>query len=246
MRNPAIELRRRPLVMDGAMATMLRGGASETDIYQQYVEAGADILTTNTFMPGGAPEKSARIARLAAGPERYVVGIIGPTYSPAEARQASRALVNGGADALMLETVCSPTNAFEVGRVIRQELDDIELLFSTTLTPSGTLLCGATIREFVETLLPLSPLSLGFNCGYGAAHLVRFIEQLGPLPCFKSLHPSAGLPNGSGHYPDDPAAVAETLRPLIESHVVNIVGGCCGTTPEHIRALAEIIFPKGR
>lgn len=227
--------------MDGAMATMLRDGLTEADVCRQYAEAGADILSTNTFMPGGDPFASAGTTRMAAGEGRFVVGIIGPTYSPAMALVAARGLLAGDADALMLETICNPADARAVGEALRAEFGNVDLLCSATLTPEGTLPCGASVREFADAMLPLRPLTLGLNCGHGASHLASHIDLLTPLPCFISLHPSAGLPDDSGRYSCSPEEFAAALRPLLERRAINIVGGCCGTTPYHIKALSEII-----
>lgn len=228
MRNILEKSRGKLLLKDGGMGWLLLHGGNEEEIFRSYVKAGADILTANTFMPGGDYREAIGRARKAAGNDRYVVASIGPTYIAAQVRELAAV---EEVDALLFETICYIDAALNCARAANAA--GVPLMFSATVGRDGRLPCGATVREFAEAVAELNPLSVGLNCGMGPEELASHFMELGPLPCLKSLHPSAGLP---GKYVS-PERFAEAIRPLIEMKAVDIVGGCCGTGPEHIAAV---------
>ncbi|MGE3295936.1 MAG: methionine synthase [Porticoccaceae bacterium] len=260
------------------------------DIHWAYLDAGADIIETNTFnstAPSQAdygaqalvPElnlAAARIAREAADamtartPERprWVAGVLGPTsrtasISPdvndpaarntsfdelAEAyREATRALIEGGVDIVMIETVFDTLNAkaaiFAVGDVYRELGVELPLMISGTITDaSGRTLSGQTAGAFWISVAHARPFAIGLNCALGAQQLRPHVEALAKLcPTLVSAHPNAGLPNAFGEYDETAAETAAILAEFAQSGLINIVGGCCGTTPEHIRAIAGAV-----
>jgi len=280
------ELRRRVLTLDGATGTMLPRAdtrrcvdglvlsAPDTvlELHRRYVDAGADIITTDTFNANyislagyGLQDeadrinyKAAQLAREAAGPERYVAGSMGPTdillssggrqtltydnVADAYFRQAA-SLIDGGVDTLLIETICDPLNArAAIGgarRAMRACGRDVPLMLSATLTEKGLLPSGHTPEEFLASVSHARPLSIGLNCGFGPGSLLPYVERLQPLDCCISLHANAGLPDRHGHYNLTPERMIFDLRRLLEAGKVNIVGGCCGTGPEHIRLIAR-------
>ena len=259
-------------------------------IHWAYLDAGADIIETNTFNstePSQAdygaqalvPElnlAAARIAREAADamtaltPDRprWVAGVLGPTsrtasISPdvndpaarntnfddlAEAyREATRALIAGGVDIIMIETIFDTLNAkaaiFAVGDVYRELDVELPLMISGTITDaSGRTLSGQTAEAFWISVAHARPFAIGLNCALGARQLRPHVEALAKLcPTLVSAHPNAGLPNAFGEYDETAAETAAILAEFAASGLINIVGGCCGTTPEHIRAIADAI-----
>jgi len=259
-------------------------------IHWAYLDAGADIIETNTFnstAPSQAdygaqslvPElnlAAARIAREAADamtaqtPERprWVAGVLGPTsrtasISPdvndpaarntnfddlAEAyREATRALIAGGVDIIMIETIFDTLNAkaaiFAVGDVYRELGVELPLMISGTITDaSGRTLSGQTAEAFWISVAHARPFAIGLNCALGAQQLRPHVEALAKLcPTLVSAHPNAGLPNAFGEYDETAAETAAILAEFAASGLINIVGGCCGTTPEHIRAIADAV-----
>ncbi len=261
-------------------------------IHWAYLDAGADIIETNTFnstAPSQAdygaqalvPElnlAAARIAREAADamtaqtPDRprWVAGVLGPTsrtasISPdvndpaarntsfdelAEAyREATRALIEGGVDIIMIETVFDTLNAkaaiFAVGDVYRELDVELPLMISGTITDaSGRTLSGQTAEAFWISVAHARPFAIGLNCALGAQQLRPHVEALAKLcPTLVSAHPNAGLPNAFGEYDETAAETAAILAEFAQSGLINIVGGCCGTTPEHIRAIADAVTP---
>ena len=229
MQNFLEKSRKKTLLKDGGMGWLLLRGANEAEVFRAYVEAGADILTANTFMPGGDFKAAiGRARKAAAGKGRFVVASIGPTYSAGQVREVAE---TEGIDALMFETICNVDAAIDCARAAAST--GLPLMFSATLGRDGKLPCGATVREFAEAAMKLHPLSVGLNCGAGPEELAIRFGELGPLPCLKSLHPAAGLP---GEYVS-PERFAAAIGPLIERREVDIVGGCCGTGPAHIAAL---------
>lgn len=228
MRNILENLHERMLLKDGGMGWILLRGGNEEEVFGAYIAAGADILTANTFMPGGDYRGAIRRARKAAGENRYVVASVGPAYSADQVRELAE---TEGIDALLFETICDIDAAIDCARAAGPT--GVPLMFSATVGHDGRLPCGATVRKFAEAAAELNPLSVGLNCGTGPEGLVRSFGELGPLPCLKSLHPSAGMP---GKYVS-PERFAATLKPLIERQEVNIIGGCCGTGPGHIAAV---------
>jgi len=199
---------------------------------------------------------------------RFVAGAIGPTNrtlslspdvnDPAyravrfdEVRDAYKqqalALLRGGVDLFMLETIFDTLNA-KAGIVALEEAMDeagrrVPIMISVTITDrSGRTLSGQTIEAFWISVAHAKPLMVGINCALGAAEMRPYMEELARLaPTFVSCYPNAGLPNAFGEYDEEPETTAELLREFAESGLVNVVGGCCGTTPEHIRAIAEAV-----
>ncbi|MDS4067999.1 MAG: methionine synthase [Candidatus Competibacter sp.] len=259
-------------------------------IHAAYLDAGADIIETNTFnstaismhdygMESLVPELNREAARLArevadeftardpARP-RFVAGILGPTnrtasLSPdvnnpgfrnitfdalvAAYAEATQALVEGGVDILMVETIFDTLNAKAAVFAVQQFFDRIgrrlPVMISGTITDaSGRTLSGQTTEAFWNSLCHIQPLSFGLNCALGATQLRPYVAELARIAdTHVSAHPNAGLPNAFGEYDETPAQMAAIIREFAESGFLNIVGGCCGTTPAHIRAIAEAV-----
>ena len=257
-------------------------------IHAAYLDAGADIIETNTFnsttismhdygMESLVPElnrEAARLARAAADqystPERprFVAGVLGPTnrtasLSPdvnnpgfrnidfdrlvAAYTEATQALVEGGADLLLVETIFDTLNARAALFAIQQYFDQTGIrrpvMISGTITDaSGRTLSGQTTEAFWNSLSHIRPLSFGLNCALGATQLRPYVAELARIAdTFVSAHPNAGLPNAFGEYDETPEQMAATIREFATSGFLNIVGGCCGTTPTHIRAIAAAV-----
>ena len=261
-----------------------------SDIHREYLEAGADLIETNTFnatrisladygMQDLAHElnvASARLARAACDamtartPEkpRYVVGALGPTsrtasISPdvndpgarnvtfdelveAYLEQAS-GLVEGGADVLLVETIFDTLNAkaaiFALETLFEQHARRWPVMISGTITDaSGRTLSGQVTEAFWHSVRHARPLLVGLNCALGAAEMRPYIAELARVAdTFVSCYPNAGLPNAFGEYDESPAETAAVLEEFAGSGFVNMVGGCCGTTPQHIRAIAGVV-----
>ncbi len=261
-------------------------------IHLQYLEAGADIIETNTFsstriamadyeMQSLAHElniAAARCARQAinsylqnhpdAGP-RFVAGAIGPlnktlSLSPDVNNPGFRAvtfeevviayeeqisgLVEGGVDLLLIETIFDTLNAkaaiAAANRFFRKKgTTPLPIMISGTITDaSGRTLSGQTLEAFYISVMHARPLSIGLNCALGAAEMRPHIEELSQLAtCFTSAYPNAGLPNAMGEYDEQPHETAHFIEDWAKEGFVNIVGGCCGTTPDHIRHIAEAV-----
>jgi 5-methyltetrahydrofolate--homocysteine methyltransferase len=258
-------------------------------IHNAYLEAGADIIETNSFnstavslgdygMEGMVFElnqASARLARSVAdeferrGPEpRFVAGVLGPTNRTASLSpdvndpgfrnigfddlastyaEAARGLLDGGADLLLVETIFDTLNAKAAIFAIETVFDElgfrVPVMISGTITDaSGRTLSGQTTEAFWNSVSHGCPLTIGLNCALGAKALRQYVQELSRVaPVFVSTHPNAGLPNEFGLYDESPASMAGVLREFAEHGLVNLVGGCCGTTPEHIRAIAEAV-----
>jgi len=260
------------------------------NIHAGYLEAGADILETNTFnstrismadygMEGAVPElnlQGAKLARETADDytkrtphrPRFVAGVLGPTNRTASispdvndpgARNVSfdelvaaygeavDGLVRGGADLLLVETIFDTLNAkaaiFAVEDWFERHGAWLPVMISGTITDrSGRTLSGQTVGAFWNSVSHARPFSVGLNCALGAKDLRPHIEELaGIAETYTSLHPNAGLPNEMGEYDESPEYMAEVLREFAQEGFLNIVGGCCGTTPGHIRAIAEAV-----
>jgi len=259
-------------------------------VHHAYLEAGADIIETNTFSSTAIAQadyalqsvayelnvEGARLAREAADqwsrhtPERprFVAGAIGPTnrtlsISPdvsnpalrastfdlmrAAYREQVRGLIDGGADLLLIETIFDTLNA---KAAIAAALDEFEtrgtelpLMISGTITDrSGRTLSGQTLEAFYVSIAHARPFCVGLNCALGAREMQSHIAELARLAeTYVICYPNAGLPNAFGHYDEQPDETAALLRGFAESRFVNIVGGCCGTTPAHIRAVADAV-----
>lgn len=297
MHDIRTELSKRILILDGAMGTMLQRkglqGNSESfnltnpetigEIHNEYIEAGADIITANSFSAnsisqseynlsekaGQMAEAAARIARKAAGeaPRKiWVAGSVGPTskslslaqnindpvFRPysfdemAEAFEAQiRGLVKGGVDLLLFETCFDALNTkaalYAIGHI--PEASDIPIMISASMSDrSGRTLTGQTMEAFYRSVQHCSPLSFGLNCSLGAEEMIPLIAEVASFAaCAVSCYPNAGLPNEMGEYDETPSQMAESVRKMALAGSVNIVGGCCGTTPEHIKAVAEAV-----
>ncbi len=296
------------MVLDGAMGTMLqqqglRGNNDEYSltrpevvggIHRQYLEAGVDIITTNTFSAQRISQQeygltdrvadlnraSVRLAREAADeytrltPDRprYVAGCVGPTgkmLSMSEdaddpaARSLTfdelesayleqiRVLVEEGVDIVLVETVFDTLNAKAAISAYMKVADEAvaggngkpELILSMTVSDaSGRTLSGQTVPAFVTSVLHADPLAIGLNCGLGALGLLPWLRQLSAAaPCFVSCHPNAGLPDADGHYVQTPEEYVGQVAGFLDERLVNIVGGCCGTTPSHLKALTDYL-----
>ena len=159
-------------------------------------------------------------------------------------RQQTAALIDAGVDALLFETCFDTLNVKAAIYAATQSMKAIgrrvPIMISATLTENGRTLAGQTLMAFVASVAHAQPLSIGLNCGFGADQLIPYIKQLDSIPCAVSFYPNAGLPNESGGYDETPEKMADAIRPLLDAHLLNIVGGCCGTTPAHIRALAPL------
>ncbi|HEU5154257.1 MAG TPA: methionine synthase, partial [Gemmatimonadales bacterium] len=261
-------------------------------IHAAYLDAGADIIETNSFnstavsmadygMQSLVPElnrEAAALARRVAdraeaadSRPRFVAGVLGPTNRTAslspdvndpgfrniEFRQlvdayaeAVRGLLEGGADLLMVETIFDTLNAkaaiFAIDSHFAATGERVPVWISGTITDaSGRTLSGQTTEAFWNSVAHARPLVVGLNCALGARQLRQYVQDLSRVaPVFVSSHPNAGLPNAFGGYDETPETMAEVIRDFAEGGMVNIVGGCCGTTPAHIRAIAEVV--RGR
>jgi 5-methyltetrahydrofolate--homocysteine methyltransferase len=263
-------------------------------IHEAYLEAGADIIETNTFnaqtismadygMESLAFEinlAAARLARDAADkystmtPEkpRFVAGAIGPTNRTASISPdvnnpgfrnvgfdelvaaysgQTRALIEGGVDAILIETVFDTLNAKAAGFAVKEVFDavgvSLPIMISGTITDlSGRNLSGQTPEAFWYSLRHLKPFSVGMNCAFGAEQLRPPVAQLAKIADANvSVYANAGLPNAMGEYDETPEFMAEAMGKWAADGLINIVGGCCGTTPAHIRAIAQAVasFP---
>ncbi len=256
------------------------------EIHGHYLEAGADIIETNTFnaqkisLADYGMERyaydinlaAARIAKEAcslvgSGEQKFVAGAIGPlnktlSLSPDVNNPGYRALtfdeaveayyeqisglVDGGVDLLLIETIFDTLNAkaaiFAIKKYFRdKKKPELPIMISGTITDaSGRTLSGQTLEAFYNSIHHAKPLSVGLNCALGAKEMRPHIEELSQLAdCYVSAYPNAGLPNAMGEYDEDPEDTGHFLEEWAREGFVNIVGGCCGTTPDHIRHIAE-------
>lgn len=259
------------------------------DIHRQFLEAGADILSTNTFNATRISQAdyqteafvqemnaaSAQIARqladefTLADPEkpRFVAGAIGPTnktlsLSPdvndpgfravtfdevkAAYREQVAGLIDGGVDLLLVETIFDTLNGKAALFAIEEELEQrgfqLPVMVSGTITDaSGRTLSGQTLEAFLHSMSHVQLLSIGLNCSLGASELRPYVEELArKAPFFVSAHPNAGLPNQFGEYDETPEIMSHHIGDYLRNRFVNIIGGCCGTTPAHIREFARL------
>jgi len=258
------------------------------NIHEEYMEAGADILETNTFganrismadydMQELAYEMNVAGARLCreaadkyATPEkpRYVAGVLGPTNRTASispdvndpgARnisfdelveayaEATRGLIEGGVDILLIETIFDTLNAKAAVAACEQVFDQDQLrlpiMISGTITDaSGRTLSGQTTEAFYNSLRHARPISIGLNCALGPELMRQYVEEISRVAeCYVNVHPNAGLPNEFGEYDLGPEAMGQQIAEWAEAGFLNIIGGCCGTTPAHIKAIAEAV-----
>ena len=313
-------LKRRLVIFDGAMGTMiqrhrfseeqfrgerfkqwrsdLRGNNDMlsltqpqiiADIHREYLNAGADVISTNTFnstavsqadygmqsLVGELNLEAARLARQVAdevsassGVKRFVAGALGPTnrtasLSPdvndpgfrnvsfdelvAAYSEVTRALISGGVDMILIETVFDTLNAKAALFAVRQVFDEIgtelPIIVSGTITDaSGRTLSGQTTEAFWNSIRHAKPLVVGLNCALGGKQLRPYIEELARIAdTYVCAYPNAGLPNAFGEYDETAGETAETLREFAASGFLNMLGGCCGTTPDHIRSMVRAV-----
>jgi 5-methyltetrahydrofolate--homocysteine methyltransferase len=320
MKDIKEELKKRILIIDGAMGTMIQRYKLEEEdyrgtrfkdwhsdvkgnndllsitqpqiieaIHKEYLEAGADIIETNTFsstviaqadydMQSIAYEMnvaSAQCARRAAdeytakdpSKPRYVAGAIGPlnktlSLSPdvnnpgfravtfdevaAAYTEQIKGLIEGGVDILLIETIFDTLNAkaaiYAVKKYFREiKQKELPIMISGTITDaSGRTLSGQTLEAFYVSVAHANPLSVGLNCALGASEMRPHIEELSHIAgCFTSAYPNAGLPNAFGEYDEQPHETAHIIEEWAANGWLNIVGGCCGTTPDHIKHIAD-------
>lgn len=258
-------------------------------IHEEYLEAGADIVETNTFSGTSIAQsdyklehivyelnrKSAEIAKKATdkftrqNPDkpRFVAGSMGPTnktasISPevtdpgyravtfdelAEAyKDQARGLIDGGADVLLIETIFDTLNAKAALYAVQELFDEagkeLPIMVSGTITDaSGRTLSGQTVEAFLISVSHAPILSVGFNCALGAKQLQPYLQNLADKsPFYISAYPNAGLPNEFGEYDEGPDEMGSQVKKYLEEGLVNILGGCCGTTPDHITKMAEM------
>jgi 5-methyltetrahydrofolate--homocysteine methyltransferase len=262
------------------------------NIHKEYLEAGADIIETNTFnaqrvsladyhMEDLAYEINVTAAKIAkkaveefkkekgSNDPKFVAGALGPmnktlSLSPDVNNPGFRALhfddavaayyeqvkglVEGGVDILLIETIFDTLNAkaaiFAIKKYFREtKKKELPVMISGTITDaSGRTLSGQTLEAFYTSIMHAKPLSVGLNCALGAREMRPHIEELSQLAvCYTSAYPNAGLPNAMGEYDEHPEDTAHFIEEWAKAGFVNIVGGCCGTTPEHIRHIAESV-----
>lgn len=303
------ELKERILILDGAMGTVLQKykfsendflGKSKTcfdilnetrpdviqEIHEKYIEAGADIIETNSFNCNAISlkkygfedkvfelaKKSAEIAKKATKITKrkvYIFGSIGPTnksLSPIIGKfsyeknyhfinmkktykEQIQGLINGGVDALLIETIFDELNAraavLAAEEVFKEQKINLPLCLSATVDKNGNLSTGESIESLILNLDRPAILSFGLNCSFGAKNLVPLAEKIHRITDkFISLHPNAGLPDKNGNYLETPEKMENYLYELIKEKKINILGGCCGTTYEHIKILASLAKTK--
>ena len=257
------------------------------EIHQQYFDAGADIVETNTFSANSISQadydmvelayemnvESAKIAKEVAeiytlanpNKPRYVAGALGPTNRTASLSpdinnpgyravsfddlresyyEQAKALADGGVDIFLVETIFDTLNAkaalYAIQEVLEEVDRDIPIMISGTITDaSGRTLSGQTTEAFWISVKHAKPLTIGLNCALGAKELRPYLNELSKIAdCNVSAYPNAGLPNELGEYDQGPEEMANLIRDFLSSNMVNLIGGCCGTTPEHIQAMA--------
>ena len=297
------ELQKRILIIDGAMGTMIQNanlspedfGGEEYDgcneylnivnpgvietIHRGYLEAGADIICTNTF--GGTPVvlndydlgdqahdinfRAAQFAKKCSAEfstaewPRFVAGAIGPTTKTLSVTGGitfdeltqdfyiqAKALVEGGSDLILLETSQDMLNvkAATIGikKAFEETGKELPIMISGTIEPMGTTLAGQSIEAFYISIEHIKPLSVGLNCATGPEFMRDHIRSLSEISDgYVSCYPNAGLPDEEGHYHESPESLSKKLQGFAEKGWLNVVGGCCGTTPAHIRALREAV-----
>lgn len=260
------------------------------EIHRAYLDAGADIIETNTFSAQAVAladydmqefayeisKEASRLAKQAAdeymkdnpGSEKFVAGAIGPmnktlSLSPDVNNPGYRSvtfdevadayyehitgLVDGGADILLIETIFDTLNAkaaiYAVEKYFRDTKKRLPVMISGTITDaSGRTLSGQTLEAFYISVSHANPLSIGLNCALGAEQMRPYVEELSEIAsCYVSCYPNAGLPNAMGEYDESPAITASIVSEFAKEGWLNIVGGCCGTTPAHIKAIAEAV-----
>ncbi|OPA74665.1 methionine synthase [Paenibacillus selenitireducens] len=304
------QIKRKILILDGAMGTMIQRedltaddfGGEELDgcnemlvltrpdviqkIHEAYLEAGSDIIETNTFgatsvvlaeynLEDRTREINLAAAKLAVDavnkystPEwpRYAAGALGPTTKTLSVTggvtfdelvdsyyEQTIALIEAGVDAILLETSQDTLNVKAGSIGIRRAFESADktlpIMISGTIEPMGTTLAGQNIESFYISLEHLKPISVGLNCATGPEFMRDHIRSLSDIADTAiSCYPNAGLPDENGHYHESPDSLAKKMAGFAEQGWLNIAGGCCGTTPDHIRAMAELLSqyqPRG-
>ena len=299
------ELQKRILVLDGAMGTAIqkynlnsddylgKKGCNEIlnitrpdiikDIHLKYIEAGADIIETNSFNCNkislneyGFSERAYEIAKRSAELAKevtttsekkiYIAGSIGPTnktltipsgknpydrdlefdYLKEAYSEQIEGLIDGGVDILLIETIFDGLNAkcavISAEEVMKRKNINLPIIISATVNKEGKIFTGQSIESLIVALDRESIISYGFNCSFGAKELIPLTKKLGKFTKKPiSLYPNAGLPNEDGEYLESPDITANYLKELVDNQEVNILGGCCGTTFEHIKSIANLV-----
>jgi 5-methyltetrahydrofolate--homocysteine methyltransferase len=283
-REGAFEKHDKPLKGNNDLLSITRPEIIK-DIHRQYLQAGADIIETNTFSGTTIAQadyaledavyainfESAKIAKEVCTEftdrTRFVAGSIGPTNRTASIspdvndpgfravsfddlvlayKQQVNALIDGGVDLLLVETIFDTLNAkaalFAIDEVFDERKVKLPIMVSGTITDqSGRTLTGQTTEAFLISLSHMPLLSIGLNCALGASMMRPYLQILNEKSTFAvSAHPNAGLPNEFGQYEESPQMMANQIKTFLDEGLVNIIGGCCGTTPEHIKAIADI------
>lgn len=302
------ELQKRILVLDGAMGTAIqkynlnsddylgKKGCNEIlnitrpdiikDIYLKYIEAGADIIETNSFNCNkislneyGFSERAYEIAKRSAELAKevtttsekkiYIAGSIGPTnktltipsgknpydrdlefdYLKEAYSEQIEGLIDGGVDILLIETIFDGLNAkcavISAEEVMKRKNINLPIMISATVNKEGKIFTGQSIESLIVALDRENIISYGFNCSFGAKELIPLTKKLGKFTKKPiSLYPNAGLPNEDGEYLESPNITANYLKELVDNQEVNILGGCCGTTFEHIKSIANLVKNK--
>lgn len=257
-------------------------------IHREYLEAGADIIQTNTFNATTVSMENyglqdyvheinymaAKTARSVAdeftaknsSKPRFVAGSVGPTNKTTSMKQKGtkvstidfdellisyeeqiEALVDGGVDIIMIETVFDTLNAkaalFAVQNIFKKREKEIPIIVSATLSDRvGNTYTGESIEEFVASIRHINLLSVGLNCSFGAAEMKPHLKQLKSVsPFFVTAYPNAGIPNEMGVYHETPKKMTAIIKEYLDEKLVNIIGGCCGTTPQHIASITKIV-----
>ena len=299
------ELQKRILVLDGAMGTAIqkynlnsddylgKKGCNEIlnitrpdiikDIHLKYIEAGADIIETNSFNCNkislneyGFSERAYEIAKRSAELAKevtttsekkiYIAGSIGPTnktltipsgknpydrdlefdYLKEAYSEQIEGLIDGGVDILLIETIFDGLNAkcavISAEEVMKRKNINLPIMISATVNKEGKIFTGQSIESLIVALDRESIISYGFNCSFGAKELIPLTKKLGKFTKKPiSLYPNAGLPNEDGEYLESPDITANYLKELVDNQEVNILGGCCVTTFEHIKSIANLV-----
>ncbi|OHC51216.1 MAG: 5-methyltetrahydrofolate--homocysteine methyltransferase, partial [Rhodanobacter sp. RIFOXYA1_FULL_67_6] len=282
--HPGCDLRGNNDLLTLTQPQIIRG------VHDAYLEAGADLVETNTFnstrisqadyklqhLAQELNREGAKLARAACDamaaktPEkpRFVIGVLGPTSRTASLSpdvndpgfrnvtfeelaenytESANGLIDGGADVIMVETIFDTLNAkaalFALSELFHQRGARMPVMISGTITDrSGRTLSGQTAEAFYYSVRHARPLSVGFNCALGAEDLRPHVQTLANLAeTYVSTHPNAGLPNAFGEYDETPEHMASVIGSFARDGLLNLVGGCCGTTPAHIRAIAEAV-----
>lgn len=288
-RNESLKSHTKPLKGNNDLLSITRPDVILA-IHQQYLEAGSDILETNTFSGTSIAQadyglehlvydinyESAKLAKQACdeytakNPEkpRFVAGAMGPTNRTASIspdvndpgfrgvtfdelvkayKQQALALLDGGSDILLVETVFDTLNAkaalYAIMEFFEEHPDkEVPIMVSGTITDaSGRTLSGQTTEAFLISMMHAPLLSIGLNCALGAAAMRPYLQVLAnKSPFFVSVYPNAGLPNEMGQYDETPSYMGTQVEEFMKEGLINILGGCCGTTPDHIKAMADL------